>query len=32
MRSIVAALDWNANIDRPCKTSATGEQLFKPKV
>ena len=32
MRSIVAALDWNSNIDRAYKTSASGEQLFKPKV
>ena len=32
MRSIVAALDWNSNIDRAYKVSASGEQLFKPKV
>jgi hypothetical protein len=32
MRSILAALDWNMNIDRKFKTSKSGEQLYKSKV
>ena len=32
MVSIVAALDWNFNTDRPGKLSKDGKQLYKSKV
>ena len=32
MRSCLAAIDFNENIHRPQKTSASGEGLFKEKV
>lgn len=32
MYSIVAALDWNYNVNRPGKISKDGKQLYKSKV
>ena len=32
IRGAVAALDFNANIDREIKKTAAGDVIFKPKV
>ena len=32
MRSILAALDWNHNVNRKYRLLESGEQLYKSKV
>ena len=32
MRSVLAAIDWNKNSDRPYKISDNGEPIYKRKV